>query len=462
MREQSAVSEVTGYILAFGIVTAMAIFVFYSSYPYAVSLFQESRIKIAETQMSLVDYSTSLCALGDSPYQTVKFNLNGASVWVEEGGNRVEIYPVFNGVVYSKPIYNGSIGRIVAKYGDVLIGYEGGGVWEKRGNGVSMITPPEFHFKVDTLTLPLIKIVGNGSAGGYGTVPVTIEKVGTKIIYPNISIDPNFTNPLTCDYLILKIQSDFYLGWERYFQERSDAEVLQVFPENNTLYVQMATRPAPIFRAYEVPLEIRRLDYTNQTPIEDFEVDFQGLSSSLDLVWRTYTDPELIIIFKKVGPAGSNTIRIGVAYGNSSQYEVWVSEEPIYWNTSTDSVLVDLLSSEINMTYGSASFLSPPPTGYSSLSTPVSPTITWGYDINVTDSGDFSSATKPLGEIVQHYFRVLAIQSSPDITLYEDERTSTSKGFNPELTTYRLLYRQIPPVITFLHIAEHQIKINIG
>ncbi len=463
--EKKAVSEVLGYILAFGIITIMSMFIFYSVYPQAVSLFQESRIKIVETQMSIVDYSTSLCALGDTPTQLVKFNLNGASLKIESGGNWLEIYPVVNGSKYSKAIYNGSIGRVVASYDSILIGYEGGGVWEKRGDGIVMITPPEFHYKIDTLTFPLIKIVGNGSAGGEGTIYLQITKKSTTVYYPNTTIDSNFTNPLTSDYIILKLQSDFYLGWKEYFEERSDAKVMAIYPSNNTIVVKMTTRTPPIFRAYEIPIVLRQLNYTNETPIQIFEINFAGLHPNFDLIWRTYTDPELFILFKKAKSPSNNSFRIGVVYYdyNTSSYESWVSES-FEWNVSSDSYLLDLLTEEKNMTYEKPSiFVSP--TGVSFTNQPVEPTWTWGSNSSIADGEDYTITRdvteKTVKDVIEHYFRVLAERNS-EIKIYEDPKTPGSAGFNTALTTYRLYYGQVPPIITYLHIAEHKTEIRIS
>lgn len=453
------VSEVVGYVLAFGIITLMALFIFYNVYPQAVEIFGESRIKILETQMSILDYSTSLSALGDSPSQIVNFNLNGGSVWVEDGGNHIEIYPVYSGSIYPVPIYNGSMGRVIAKYGDVIVAYEGGGVWEKRGEGVVMITPPEFHFKIDTLTLPIIKITGNFSAGGEGSIPLFIEKKSTSVIYPNATKDANFTNPLTCDYLVMKLQSDFYLGWKKYFEERSDAEVKYVDDANKTITVWMTTRTPPVFMVYEPPIEIRKLNYSDPDPIEEFEVYFYDLHSNYELVWFTETDPGLIIHLQKRSGGGNDEFILRVYYGNESKFEAWECEGRLKWNPD-DTYLLDFLNSTINMTYGESvsggKISSPPITGWPSSSLNDS-TWTWGSDFYEWDSGDLSVGdNRPLNEVIQHYFRIMAM-NFPQKFSFKEER---GQGFNRELTTYRLYYDQMPPIITFLHIAEHQIEIT--
>ncbi len=40
--------------------------------------------------------------------------------------------------------------------------------------------------------------------------------------------------------------------------------------------------------------------------------------------------------------------------------------------------------------------------------------------------GDVTSGNvKSFNDVIQHYFRVMAIQTSPEIEIYEDEKTAT-------------------------------------
>jgi hypothetical protein len=459
MAVDQGVSEVTGWLLAFGIITLAASIIFVTTSPYISSTLMESRIKISEIQMTLLDYATSKSALGDTPSQILSFNLNGGSLNIESGGNNLTIWAVFNGSE-EKVIYSSSIGRVTVKLGDVLIGYEGGGVWEKRGKGVVMLSPPEFHYKVDTLTLPIVKIASRASAAGDGVIEMGVKKDGLKVVYPNASLDSRFINPLKCDYLKIQINSEFWQGWKKYFEERSDAEVTTVDEENNTIIAVMAVKSAPVSKVYGLPIRISRLNTTDEEPINEFEINFVGLSSNFDLIWRTNTDPELLILMKKTQGGGYNHFEVAVVYGNDTWYESWQTTDGFDWDIGSDTYTLDLLSADANMTYQKPQGFTSP-TGFSFSSQPVDPTITWGTNVNVTDSGDFSVATKTLREVIEHYFRVLAIQTSPDIVIDEDPKTPASQGFNEQLTTYRLFVDQQPPIITYLHVIEHTIEIFI-
>ena len=108
------VSEVTGLLLAFGIITLAASIIFVTSSPYITSTLMESRIKISEIQMTLLDYATSKSALGDTPSQVLSFNLNGGSLKIESGGNNLTIWAVFNGSE-ERVIYSSNIGRVTVK-----------------------------------------------------------------------------------------------------------------------------------------------------------------------------------------------------------------------------------------------------------------------------------------------------------------------------------------------------------
>lgn len=75
-----------------------------------------------------------------------------------------------------------------------------------------MVYPPEFHYRIDTLTLPIIKIGNNYSVSGMGTAVIPVKKESIMVYYPNSTLNPNFVNPVSCRYVELIIQSEFYKG----------------------------------------------------------------------------------------------------------------------------------------------------------------------------------------------------------------------------------------------------------
>jgi len=468
MNTDKAQSEVVGWLMAFAVLTATASLIFVSSYPYVTSSMKGSRLEVGEMQMTLLDYTASKTSLGDVPSQTVRFNLNDGSLIVEPGGNNLTIWAVFkNGSLEERyVIYSGPIGRVIYSVNGMEIGYEGGGVWKKTGDSVVMLTPPEFHFKMDTLTLPIIKIDSQGSIGGKGIVGLNIRKEGVTVYYPNTTNNEKFVNPLVCNWLELELKSDFWRGWKTYFEERTDAEITHIDKENKSLRVIMATKSASVERTYLVPIHLNRLNTSDPEPVKTFVINFKDLQSNFDLIWRTNTDPELLILFKKTKGGGNNTFQIAVVYGNDTKYESWQTESGISWDITDDSYSLNLLDDNITMVYQKPQGFTAP-TDFPFSNQPESPTWTWGSDVNSTDyvsaeKGDWTAPPKKsLKEVIEHYLRVLAIQTSPDITISEDPKTPGSMGFNKDLTTIELYLEQQPPVITYLHITEHRISIEI-
>ena len=168
-------------------------------------------------------------------------------------------------------------------------------------------------------------------------------------------------------------------------------------------------------------------------------------------------------MFKKT-KSGNNTFQIAVVYGNETRYESWQTESGISWGES-DSYSLDLLDDNVTMVYQKPRGFTAP-TDFSFSNQPEKPTWTWGNDVNVTDyaeDGDWDdSPVKSLRAVVEHYLRVLAIQTSPDITISEDPKTPASMGFNKDLTTIELYAEQQPPVVTYLHITEHRVGVEMG
>ena len=56
-----------------------------------------------------------------------------------------------------------ALGSVVSESGDSEIAYQSGGVWRRSGDDSRMVSPPEFHYRGRTLTLPVIAVNGDGA-----------------------------------------------------------------------------------------------------------------------------------------------------------------------------------------------------------------------------------------------------------------------------------------------------------
>ncbi len=462
LMDSKGVSEPVGWVIGFGVLVIAAGMIFIIATPNILTTSDRISEEVGKVEMTVLDYTVSKVALGEIPSQYVRFNMLGGNIKAETGGNRVKVNIILsNGTKIT--VYNDSIGRVVFKKDYRKIGFEDGGVWMLDGNDSIMVSPPEFHFRIDTLTLPIIKISSNFSAGGYGTIAIPVSKKSTLVYYPNSTMNPNFVNPVTCRYVEFVIQSEFYKAWERYARERTSANVT-VYDSNQTVVLLMTAT----YHGTKTPLSslttgipLGKLNYTDTTPINTFVINLEGLTPDLNL--PIYTDTgsyQLWISFKKTG-GGSTVDYIVVAYVDNinGKYESWVTTQPIPYS-GTNSSYINLLNASISMEYTDQLHgVSVPGVSGKTFS---DPTWTWNNDTFVQESinpsiGEFSKGTTlSMSDVIQHYFRVLAIQTDQQIVLKKPSG-SQYKGYS-ETNSWLLFDANLKsPYITYLHINEHSV-----
>lgn len=174
-----------------------------------------------EKAMTQFDSKVALVALGNTDVQQVSFGQDRRNNYdVEEGAGwlRVTIENQTDGT--TKTLLNESLGAVTTENGDTTLAYQGGGVWRTAGGNTSvMVSPPEFHFRGGTLTLPVVNVTGAERLGDR----VSISNRETVTKYPNASAGD--VNPLSNHRVHLTVKSDYYQAWGSYFEERTDGEV---------------------------------------------------------------------------------------------------------------------------------------------------------------------------------------------------------------------------------------------
>ncbi|MDT3436605.1 hypothetical protein [Haloarcula sp. 1CSR25-25] len=186
----------------------------------------ETRLGAERTQKSLTEFDSraALVALGQSNVQQVELASRGSENY------RVDGTAGWMNVSYEDPetgnttvIFRERMGAVINEdNSQTEIAYQGGGVWRSDGAGQSvMVSPPEFHYREATLTLPLITVSGDRSLGTRGT----ISKSGSTRHFPNRTKDPTFVNPMDNGQVTVTVQSEYYRGWGEYFETRTDGDV---------------------------------------------------------------------------------------------------------------------------------------------------------------------------------------------------------------------------------------------
>ena len=444
-------SEIIGWLTGFALLTVAVTYIIITVSPQINSLSENSAIELAKIQMSFLDYSVSKSSLGESPSQRVKLNLFGGTLTVDSDGNWLEIIGVRSGSDII--IYNNTIGRIIYAKGSTVIGYEGGGIWMEK----TVISPPEFHYVGNTLTLPIIKIVNNYSVSGYA-VELPIINEGATIYYPNET--RNFVNPVreAIHYIEIRLKSDFYKAWAKFFETYNYK--YSIDHDNRTITVRLFVDWSNVrirMSNLEEGVIIGILNESNTTPFSTLIFHFENLSSDFNL--PIYTDTgmyELCISFKKTG-GGNNVDCLVVAFIDNvnNTYESWISTEPIPWSNNAQDI--DLLNSSIMMEYTDklrgVDVYDIQGKKFSET------TVTWGNNIDAVDGLDLSEgALKSLNEVIQHYFYVLAKKTEGMIVLKKPPGQKY-KGYDKENSW---IYFDADTVgsILFLYIHDHRIRLE--
>lgn len=178
-------------------------------------------VERAEDTLTQLDSQAAMVALGNSQTQRVplasntrsRYEVSSTDGWMnlsydDPSGDRVTIH-------------NATLGAVIFESGDTTLAYQGGGVWRSdRGNGSVMISPPEFHYRAATLTLPLITINGDGSLGNRASVT---HRKSTQY-FPNEAINEDFMNPVAGSQINVTVQSEYYVAWGHFFEQRTDGQ----------------------------------------------------------------------------------------------------------------------------------------------------------------------------------------------------------------------------------------------
>jgi len=193
----------------------------------------------AEKVLTQLDSKASLVALDRADSQEIAFPSDGGdafSVDEDAGWLKIEIVNRTSGdtVEWTEEdgLVNVSLGALVYENGDTRMAYQGGGVFRSGGERGMMVSPPEFHYRDGTLTLPIVNVTGNQLSGNGARISHSAENRAFPLV--------DQPNPLDDHEVVVTVQSEFYEGWGHYFEERTDGEV-GYDDEENTAEITLVT-----------------------------------------------------------------------------------------------------------------------------------------------------------------------------------------------------------------------------
>ena len=196
---------------------------------------QSATTGAAEQSMTQLDSKASLVAHGESDAQRVE--LAGSPdatrrVDADAGWMNITVRNATTGEVEAV-LTNTTLGAVVYRDGDSAVAYQGGGVWRRSGKGSSMVSPPEFHYRGTTLTLPLVRIRGDETLNN----DILVRKSGPSAsVYPDS--DSGLVNPLDGGKVVVTVNSEYYTAWGQFFESRVSGDVV-VDHANETATIEL-------------------------------------------------------------------------------------------------------------------------------------------------------------------------------------------------------------------------------
>ena len=212
-------SEVLGAVLILGITMAVV----GSTVAIGSVAFADSRstaeLQKAEIGMTQVDSAVSLVAHGDATSRHVDPGLGGPARTTDDGVMTIEVEPEDDPANATE--IDVEMNALVYEHDGTTVAYQGGGVWRSDGDHSRMVSPPEFHYRGETLTLPLVTL----SSGDRLENGFRVRSSGPP--------DRRFPtedagNPLVGGNVTITVESTYAGAWEEFFETRTEAEVTRV------------------------------------------------------------------------------------------------------------------------------------------------------------------------------------------------------------------------------------------
>ncbi|WP_117591720.1 DUF7289 family protein [Haloprofundus halophilus] len=474
-----AQSELIGVVLLFGLVIAGTAAVVALGGVAIDDAQGQSEFDRAEQVMTLFDSRVATVALGDADVKTVSLGRSDGQYTVDESSGRLSIvHENYDGGENDKELYSETLGAVVYRDADGgTIAYQGGGVWSVPSEGrASMVSPPEFHYRDGTLTLPVVRTTGSSTSSGGSGARIRSQSRGEPV-YPNPSAtyeeeeeeNPRYyLNPVENGRVVVEVQSDYYRAWAAFFRSRTEGTV-EVHPETQTATVALVTLGTN--GDFQMPAERGSIDVRGMAEheLDDFSItlrpDRTDSANFNNLQWSLGTETGNQQFELHLRKSGGNKCTIDVSatvyYSDDGgdSYHGWYDEDAFETNCEDidddgdDEVVLDtnLLDEESSLNYQSLSqsqLLHFKPRDLEEEAT---------FDEHDVD-GEATYGTGdelPLSTLLQHYLSLLA--PSFELTVYDKNSNTISEG----ASSGRITYTGDDNYVTYLQVSESEVVVEL-
>ena len=223
-----------------------------------------------------------------------------------------------------------------------------------------MISPPEFHYRGATLTLPIIRVFGDGLAGG--DISMSIKpREQARLVFPNrtakadgdeigapyneTTTSPilparNYTNAIRNGTVNITVRSQYSHGWETYFKERTTGRTERLGENTVRLTLETTTGAPGAFDMPDAGDSVFAGAIAGGHPLTDFETRLQIDKNKPHFsFYAEEGNKEFEIhVYSEVNPGGGgpgcstpsgDTATVSVFYydgDGSKTYESWESD----------------------------------------------------------------------------------------------------------------------------------------
>ncbi|MDF9744924.1 DUF7289 family protein [Natrinema salsiterrestre] len=235
--DQRAVSPLVGVILLFAIVAIGAMMVFVTGASMLDAFESDANAERAQQVMSETDHRIATVAATGTQQELPE--MEGSIT--NDGSIEVTWYNASTGTRCPTGPVRGDLRALEFELNDRTIAHQGGGVWVKTENGVTVDSEPQIEYDGDSLRLQILQLEEGDFEG-----PETVARANhskstslTKDINDAASNCPDATD------IEVEIESSYYEGWNRYLEDAVGDSNVESYSGNQTVEMKIQNVRSP-------------------------------------------------------------------------------------------------------------------------------------------------------------------------------------------------------------------------
>ncbi|MDW7777088.1 MAG: hypothetical protein SCH39_12260 [Methanosarcinales archaeon] len=224
LNSQTAVSEAIGFILTLGVVILASGLVYANGLPILQQSMDTSHFMEMQESFSLLGQNINEVAYERAPVRNTELKIIGGAMSIRHDS--------LMQINVNGSINTFELGSVEYFLDHQITAYENGAVWTKyRNNDTVIVVKPHINY-ANVTTIPVIELLGTHTKAGEGSARIRAQRSDSSTIYFINATGHNST---------ITVQSTFYKGWERYFEDNLGADNIVVDNTNRTVSGNITT-----------------------------------------------------------------------------------------------------------------------------------------------------------------------------------------------------------------------------